>query len=165
MVKGKALAIFTLILGISGLGLGIYSLVFSMGKNSGIQKTWFVYDSGVHYTDPTYTDIPIDAITINFTLKLDESVYCLFSSHATLVDTGLATIIFKFVLDGYVISSPVSPETTFSSNHQESSGSVTLQMATDTILPGFHTATISIQGNFLNNAIDESTLLIQTYIP
>lgn len=165
MVKGKGLAIFALIIGISGLGLGVISLTFPQGQNSGIQKTWFIYDSGVHFTNPTYTDIPINAITINFTVKSGESVYGLFNTHATLVDFGLATIIFKFVLDGYVISSPVSPETMFSSDNQEVSGSVTLQMATDTILPGFHTATISIQGNFLNNAIDESTLLIQTYFP
>ena len=165
MVKGKGLAIFALIIGILGLGLGIFFLTLPRGQNNGIQKTWFVYDSGVHFTNPTYTDIPINAIIINFTVKSGESVYGLFNTHATLVDIGIASIIFKFVLDGYVISSPVSPETTFSSDNQEMSGSVTLQMATDTILPGFHTATISIQGNFLNNAIDESTLLIQTYLP
>ena len=165
MVKGKGLAIFALIIGISGLGLGVISLTFPRGQNNGIQKTWFVYDSGVHFTNPTYTDIPIDTITINFTVKSGESVYGLFNTHATLGDIGEAAIIFKFVLDGYVVSSPVSPETTFSSDHQAIGGSVTLQMATDTILPGFHTATISIQGNFQNNAIDESTLLIQTYLP
>lgn len=165
MLKGKGLVIFALIVGISGLGLGVISLTLPPEQNNGIQKTWFVYDSGVHYTNPTYTDIYINAITINFTVKSGESVYGLFITHATLVDIGVATIIFKFVLDGYVISSPVSPETEFSSNNQEMSGSVTLQMATDTILPGFHTATISIQGNFLNNAIEESTLLIQTYLP
>ena len=165
MVRGKGIAIFALIIGILGLGLGIISVALPRGQNSGIQKTWFVYDSGVHFTNPTYTDIPINTTTINFTVKSGESVYGLFNTHATLVDIGLATIKFKFVLDGYVISSPVSPETIISSDNQEMSVSVTLQMATDTILPGFHTATISIQGNFLNNAIDESTLLIQTYLP
>ena len=92
-------------------------------------------------------------------------MYGLFNTHATLVDFGLATIIFKFVIDGYVISSPVSPETMFSTDNQEMSGSITLQMATDKILPGFHSITVSIEGNFLTNAIDESTLLIQTYLP
>jgi len=165
VVKGKGLAIFALIIGISGLGLGVISLTSPQGQNSGIQKTWFVYDSGIHFTNPTYTDIPINAITINFTVKSGESVYGLFNTHATLLDIGEAAIIFKFVLDGYVISSPVSPETTFSSYHQAISGSVTLQMATDTILPGVHTFTVSIQGNFINNKIEESTFLIQTYLP
>jgi len=165
VVKGKGLAIFALIIGISGLGLGVYSLVIPQHQISGIKKTWFVYDSGIHFTNPTYTDINMNAIKINFTVKSGESVYGLFNTHASLVDIGVASIIFNFVLDGFVIGSPVSPEAEFSSDHLAISGSVTLQMATDTILPGFHTATISIQGNFLNNAIEESTLLIQTYLP
>jgi len=165
VVKGKGLAIFALIIGIAGLGLGVISLIFPQEQNSGIQKTLFVYDSGVHFTNPTYTDIPINAITINFTVKSGESVYGLFNTYATLVDIGEAAIIFRFVLDGFVITSPVSPEVTFSSDHLAIGGSVTLQMAIDTILPGFHTATISIQGNFQNNKIEESTLLIQTYLP
>ena len=165
MVKGKGLAIFALIIGILGLGLGIYSLVFPQQQNSGIQKTWFVYDSGIHFTNPTYTDIPINAITINITVKPGESVYGLFNTHATLVDIGEAAIIFNFVIDGFVIMSPVSPNVIFSSDNQAMSGSVTLQMATDTILPGVHNITISINGNFMNNEIDESTLLIQTYLP
>jgi len=165
MAKGKALAIFALIIGISGLGLGIYSLVFPQQQNSGIQKTWFVYDSGVHFTNPSYTDIHINAITINFTVKSGESVYGLFNTYATLVDIGTAAILFNFVLDGFVIMSPVSPEVIFSSDHKAMSGSVSLQMATDTILPGLHSITINLQGNFVNNAIEESTLLIQTYLP
>jgi len=165
VVKGKGLAIFALIIGISGLGLGVYSLVIPPRQISGIQKTWFIYDSGVHFTNPTYTDIPINAIKINFTVKSGESVYGIFNTWATLVEIGEAAIIFNFALDGFVITSPVSPEVIFSSDHLAISGSVTLQMATDTILPGLHSITINIQGNFLNNAIEESTLLIQTYLP
>lgn len=165
MVKGKGLAIFALIIGISGLGLGLSSLFIPPPQSSGIQKTWFAYDPGIHYTNPAYTNIHIDTITINFSIKSGESVYGIFNTYATLVETGEAAIIFSFVVDGYVISSPVSPEVMFSSDHQAVGGSVMLQMATDTILPGDHSATINIQGNFENNAIEESTLLIQTYIP
>lgn len=165
MVKGKGLAILALIIGISGLGLGVISLTFPREQNSGIQKTWFEYDSAIHFTNPIFTDILINAITINFTVKSGESVYGLFNTYATLVDIGEAAILFNFVLDGFVIGSPVSPEVTFSSDHLTISGSVTLQMATDTILPGLHSITVSIQGNFLNNKIEESTLLIQTYLP
>ena len=148
-----------------GLGLGVYSLVFPQQQNIGIQKTWFVYDSSVHFTNPSYTDIPINAITINFTVKSGESVYGLFNTYATLDDIGEAAILFRFVLDGFVITSPVSPEVTFISDHIAIGVSVTLQMATDTILPGLHTMTVSIQGNFVTNKIEESTLLIQTYLP
>ncbi|GAG63731.1 unnamed protein product [marine sediment metagenome] len=45
MAKGKGLAVLALIIGISGLGLGLYSIVFPQGRASGIQKTWFIYDS------------------------------------------------------------------------------------------------------------------------
>ncbi len=165
MAKGKGLAVLALLIGISGLGLGIYSLLFPQVQTSGIQKTWFIYDSWPHFTQPIYTDIPIDDLTINFTVKSGESVYFFLKTHASVISGSLSSVVINFILDGIEVSSPEYPDAIFSSNNAASSGSIILQMATDTISPGSHNISISIRGNFINNAIDESTLLVQTYIP
>lgn len=39
MAKGKGLAVLALLIGISGLGLGTYSLLFPQVQTGGIQKT------------------------------------------------------------------------------------------------------------------------------
>jgi len=168
MAKGRGLVVLALLIGISGLGLGIYSVFYPQVQNggiseSGIQKTWFKYDSWPHFTFPTSTDIHIDALTINFTINEGESVYYFLSTHAYVISGS--SIKINFVLDGVVLSSPESPDAIFSSNNAASSGAVTLQMATDNISAGLHNITISIRGSYINNAIDESTLLVQTYIP
>ena len=165
MAKGKGLVVLALLIGISGLGLGIYSLLFPQVQTGGIQKTWFIYDSWPHFTQPIYTDIPIDDLTINFTVNSGESVYFLFKTHAYVILGSPSFVTINFVLDGIIVSSPEYPDAIFSSNNAGGSGSLILQMATDTISPGLHNITISIHGNPINNAIDESTFLVQTYIP
>ena len=164
------MAVLALLIGISGLGLGIYSVFYPQVQNggiseSGIQKTWFIYDSWPHFTQPIYTDIPIDDLTINFTVNSGESVYFFLKTHAYVILGSLSSVIINFVLDGIIVSSPEYPDAIFSSSNAASSGQVTLQMATDDIPAGLHNITISIWGNYQNNAIDESTLLVQTYIP
>ena len=165
MAKGKGLAVLALLIGISGLGLGLYSLLFPQVQTGGIQKTWFIYDSWPHFTQPIYTDIPIDDLTINFTVNSGESVYFLFKTHAYVILGSPSFVTINFVLDGIIVSSPEYPDAIFSSNNAGGSGSLILQIATDTISPGRHNITISIWGNIMTNAIDESTLLVQTYIP
>lgn len=170
MAKGRGLAVLALFIGISGLGLGLYSVFYPQVQNggiseSGIQKTWFKYDSWPHFTYPIYTDKHIDALTINFTINEGESVYYFLSTHAYVISGSISSIVINFVLDGVLLSSPEYPDAIFSSNNAASSGAVTLQMATNNISAGLHNITISIRGNFQNNAIDESTLLVQTYIP
>ena len=165
MAKGKGLVVLALLIGISGLGLGIYSLVFPQVQTGGIQKTWFIYDSWPHFTLPTSTVIPIDDLTINFTVNSGESVYFLFKTHGYLVSGSPSQLTINFVLDGISVNSPEYPDAIFSSySVGTTSGSIILQMATDKISPGYHNITISIWGNLINS-IDESTLLVQTYIP
>jgi hypothetical protein len=168
MSNGKGLGILALLIGISGLGLGVYSVVLPqvqvVDTNFGIQNTWFKYDPTTYPISSPGIDIIIDALTINFTINSGESVYFLFNAFAIVSGTGLTMIWFRFVLDGSIKSPPTYPEVYFSSEGVDQHGSVTLQIA-KVISAGFHNITISIRGTDTTNGIKDSTLLVQTFIP
>ncbi|MFX1529132.1 MAG: hypothetical protein ACFFB4_16280 [Promethearchaeota archaeon] len=132
--------------------------------NFGIQNTWFSYDPNMYATNPTSTDIFLDALTVNFTVNSGESVYFLFNTYAVVTGGGLTAIQFNFVLDGLKKGPPTYPELIYASNGADQYGSVTLQI-TSVISAGFHNLTISIMGSYVGNGIRDSTLLVQTYIP
>ena len=168
MSNGKGLSILALLIGISGLGLGVYTFIVPQGQvvdtNFGIQNTWFKYDPGTYGTNPILTELEIAALTINFTVNSGESVYFLFNSFAGVFETGLTLIQIRFVLDGLIKGPPAYPEIIFASEGADQYGSVTLQI-TKVIAPGAHNLTISIYGSYAGNGIKDSTLLVQTFIP
>ena len=171
MSNGKGLSIIALIIGVSGLSLGIYTLVIPpvqvVDTNFGIQQTWLNYDSTIYTTDPVATTIIIHPFTINFTVNLGESVYFLFTTYATVFAPaipGFTSIQINFVLDGVTQYPPDFPHVTFTSDDLTLYGSVSLQMAKNIPL-GFHNITMAIFGSETINKIAESTLLVQTYIP
>jgi len=156
MSNGKSLAILALIIGIRGLGFGIYSVFFPQiqvkeASKFDIQKTWFKYDPTLHPTDPTLTNITIGTLTINFTVNSGESVYFLFNTNANLIVVPTVTILINFMLDGLILDGAEHPQAAIFSNNQDFVVSGTLQMATDTIPPDSHNITINILGNHLNN--------------
>lgn len=169
MSNGKGLGILALLVGISGLGLGIYTLIVPqvqvVDTNFGIQNTWFNYDPTSYATSSVGVDIVIDALTINFTVNSGESVYFLFNTFAVVTGGGSPTAIqFNFVLDGLIKGPPAYPELYFASDGPDQYGSVTLQIA-KIISTGSHNVTISIKGSYAGNGIRDCTLIVQTYIP
>ena len=170
MSDGKGLAILALLFGISGLGLGTYSVVFIPGQigntsTFGIQQTWFAHDPDIHVTNPSLTNITIDSLTIDFFIFSGEYVYILFNAQASLAEVSTAIIFVNLVLDGTIVGNPDYPQAYFSSNNAAQMGPITLQVATNRIMPGNHNITICIFGTEINHQIWDSTLLIQTYIP
>ncbi len=168
MSNGKGLGILALLIGISGLGLGVYIIVFPqvqvVDSNFGIQNTWFNYDPTTYPTNPIGTDIFLNALTINFTVNLGESVYFLFNTYAIVTGGSPPLMQFNFVLDGVKKGPPAYPEVVFGSDGPDQYGSVTLQIV-KVISAGFHNLTISIMSSFVSNGIKDSTLLVQTFIP
>jgi len=168
MSSGKVLGILALLVGISGLGLGVYTILFPqvqiVDTEFGIQNTWFKYDSAIYGTAPIATDIVIAALAINFTVDSGESVYFLFNTWAAVFGAGLTSIRINFVLDGSIKAPPAYPEIIFASDGVDQYGSVTLQIV-KVISAGSHNLTISIIGSHTTNGIKDSTLLVQTFIP
>ena len=167
MSNGKGLSILALLIGISSLGLGVYTLVFPqvqvVDTNFGIQNTWFNYDSTIYATSSPI-NIFLDPLTVNFTVNSGESVYFLFNTFAIVSGAGLTSILFRFVLDGVIKGPPAYPEVYFAGDDVTIYGSVTLQ-ASKIISVGFHNLTICIIGSHATNGIKDSTLLVQTFIP
>jgi hypothetical protein len=168
MSNGKGLGILALLIGISGLGLGVYTLVLPqvqvVDTNFGIQNTWFNHDSGMYNTVPDGVDIVIPALTVNFTVNSGESVYFLFTTYAVVTGAGLTAIRFNFVLDGSIKAPPSYPEVVFASDGVDQHGSATLQTV-KVIAAGFHNITISMMGSYTGNGIKDPTLLVQTFVP
>lgn len=170
MSNGKGLAILALLVGISGLGLSAYSVIIvpaQIGETStfGIQHTWFAHDLEVHVTNPSLTNITIDALTIDFFVFSGEYVYILFNTQASLAEVTTANIFVNLVLDGTIVGNPDYPQAYFNSNNAAQIGPITLQVATNRIPPGTHNITICIYGTEITHQIWDSTLLVQTYIP
>ncbi|MFW9875791.1 MAG: hypothetical protein ACFFG0_22025 [Candidatus Thorarchaeota archaeon] len=96
MANRKGLGILTLIIGISGLGLGVYKIMFphiqDVDTNFGIQNTWFKYDSAMYGTAPIGAELVIATLTINFTVNSGESAYFLFNTYAFVAGAELASI-------------------------------------------------------------------------
>jgi hypothetical protein len=168
MSNGKGLGILALLIGISGLGLGIYTLVFPpvqvQDTDFGIQETWFSYYTTDVFTNPPASFIFIDPLTINFTVNSGESVYILYVGMAAVFGAGLSLIQINFVLDGTILTYPIGPQLIFASNSADQYGSVALQ-TTRTISAGFHNVTISIWGTNSSNGVTSNSLLVQTFIP
>ncbi|MFX1407406.1 MAG: hypothetical protein ACFFBW_10640 [Promethearchaeota archaeon] len=168
MSNGKGLGILALLVGLSGLGLGVYTLIVPQApivdNNFGIQNTWFNYNQTGYATDPPGVDIVIDDLTINFTVNSGESVYFLFNTYAILTGGTPPAIRFNFVLDGLKKGPPTYPELIFSIDSGTQYNSVTLQIAT-IISAGSHNITVCITGTSSSNGILYSTLIVQTYIP
>ncbi len=170
MSNGKGLAIVALLFGISGLGLGSYSVFFIPGQFGntdafGIQQTWFAHDLESHETNPSLTNITINSLTIDFFVYIGESVYILFNAQASLDEVSTANIYVNLVLDGVILGNPDYPQAIVNSNNAAQISPITLQVATNRILPGYHNITIKIFGTEINHYIWDSTLLVQTYIP
>lgn len=170
MSSGKGLAITALLVGISALALGAYSVVIVPGQigdasNFGIQQTWFSHDPDVYVTNPSLTNITIDSLTIDFFVDSGESVYMLFNAQVSLFAIPPASVVVNFVLDGLGLGNPDYPYAIFNSMGDAQTGTITLQVATNKISPGHHNITISIFGTSIVHQIFESTLLVQTYIP
>ncbi|MFX0004840.1 MAG: hypothetical protein ACFFAA_13665 [Promethearchaeota archaeon] len=168
MSSGKALSIVALIIGISGLGLGIYTFVFPPvqvqvpNNNFEIQETWFNYYSTDVYTNPIASFIVVDPLRINFTVNPGEMAYFLYIGMAAVFGSGLSLIQINFVLDGIIQTHPIGPQLIFASKDADQYGSVALQ-TTKTLSPGSHNLTISLWGTNSSNGVTTNSLLIQTF--
>lgn len=170
MSSGKGLSIIALLIGISGLGLGIYTFIFpptqvqTVDTNFGVQNTWYKYYSTDVYASPVATFINVNPLLINFTVNEGESVQFLYMGIVAVFGAGLSLIQVNFVLDGVRLNFPSDPHAIYASQDVDQYGTISLQTV-KTISAGFHNITISIWGTNSSNGIGASTLLVQTFFP
>lgn len=85
MGKGSGLAIIALIIGIGGVGFGVYSVFFlpntiiqQASGSSEITQIWTVEQAGAFYTGSSYSDMTDMDVTI--TVNAGETVYVMFNA-------------------------------------------------------------------------------------
>ncbi|MFX1467310.1 MAG: hypothetical protein ACFFB8_01500 [Promethearchaeota archaeon] len=171
MAKGSALGIIALLIGIGGLGFGIYSY-FTVNQDIHIIKT----DSNIHHTyfdnrTATYTspgeDIwyEIANISITFQVEPGESVYFLFTCRAVLSTPtgGNFFMSFQLKIDGVAIIPSGTTVGLVAPTDTGYSYSVTLQYADSSLTAGPHNV-IVITYRTCDGYMDNCFLLVQTFI-
>lgn len=181
MSKSSGLAIVALIIGMVGLGLGVFSVVnFQVVEGpqgqdgvdgidgvdavSGVRNIWYDFHYSSVYTNPTSSAIWVDQLLINFTVNSGESAFFLFSTFATVQAGAPSLIQFNFALDGVLLSGPTYPWWTLLTMGTRIDAPVSFHLVLDTISVGAHNVSIVIYGTDTGNEIFSSTLLVQTYV-
>ena len=174
MAKSTGLAVFALIIGAGGLGLGAFTMVnFQViegpqgppGQDgvdavSGISNTWFDFLDSSVVTNPASVWVQVDQLLINFTVNSGESAIFLFSTVATIQTTSFIEL--RFALDGVRLSDPLHPYWTFQTTGTLMQAPVSFHHMLETISVGPHNLSIHITGNHISNQISSSTLLVHT---
>lgn len=170
---GAVLAIMSLIVGVSGVGIGVVSWYatsqlqedyndFKIDFNE--PKIWYKeYNfNAFHWTsDGDYSTI--EKLTINFTVKENETMYFCYTGEAIIYhmlrDASYLSIYFN--IDGYHLVNPtvrVGVSQTYSSS---SSQSITLQFSTPVLSVGAHNVTIDlVTTTYSDNHIKQNTLIV-----
>lgn len=168
MGKGSGLAILALLIGIGGLGFGIFTYFtvnHTIQTESNVHHTYF--DSRTTaYTSPAEDSwYEITDLSITFQVASGESVYFLFTCAAILSPTGGVWVMnFRLNIDDTSIpeSNTIVGLATNDVTHIDYS--VTLQYGDSSLLPGSHEVTVETMRE-CGGQIYNCYLLVQTYIP
>ena len=80
--RGKGLAIFTLLIGICAIGLGIYAIFFQPQQPSVISNIWSAEQESTYYPGGTYSDMT--NMNVIITVNAGETVYVTFDAQFNL---------------------------------------------------------------------------------
>ena len=177
MGNSKGLAILALLLGAGGLGLGGF-IFFNFGnlitlttttttEGSEVQNIWYAE----YLTPQTPTGLPTFATLTNMhlviTVNSNESVYISFNAKCTLYHSGAYEFIQVFIYqNGTEISAPYAYVGEVTSGSTDSLYMVSLQHYITGLSAGAYNFSMraATGASSVNNKIDDTTLIIQTYL-
>ncbi len=167
MGKGStALGVIAIILAAGGLGLGglawiSVSKVETQVANFSEQSTWYKYSGPAFICSPSSTYLTFSALTIEFELGLNESVYFSFTSRAhTEAVLGWSRILVCFRVDGILQSDP-NAEVGMYNGDFTINFMLHLQTVRTDLSAGVHNVTVMIWGDTSANYVYKSTLFVQ----
>lgn len=181
MGKGNAtLGVLALILAAGGLGLGGYAWIsisrvetqvasFSEQDNIIIYNntcvnntTWYKFNGPAFTCNPTGTYLTFSALTIEFELGPNESVYFSYTAraHTEAVPGAWSRIVVYFRVDGILQSDP-NAEVGMYNGDFTINFMLHLQTVRSDLSAGIHNVTVVIWGDSTANYVYKSTLIVQ----
>jgi len=171
MGKGSALGVIALLIGLGGLGFGIFSYftlnqtIVAVQTGSDVHHTYYDNNTAL-YTSPSedsWYDIP--NISILFQVEPGESVYFIFTCTAHLSPvSGVWLMHFQLNIDDTQISESSTTVGISTASVTYMDFSVALQYVGSTLSPGSHEVTVETMRE-CDGFIYHCYLIVQTYIP
>jgi hypothetical protein len=167
MGKGSvALGVIALVLAAGGLGLGglawISVSTIEQGDSLSEQNTWYKFSEPAFNCNPTGTYLTFSALTIEFELGQNESVYFSYTgrAHVESVSLDWSRVVVYFRVDGIFQSDPNAVvgmnNVGFMINFM-----LHLQTVKSDLSAGIHNVTVVIWGDSTANYVSQSTLIVQ----
>ncbi len=180
MGKSNGLAIFALLIGIGGIGLGIYSIIFLpdiiLDEASGDTQTliddhdqnhiseiiqiWTVEQAAVYYTSSSYEEVPDMDVTIN--VNTGESVLILFNCEFT-ANVGILIGGIRLMLDNVEIPSSRREFNIETSGGFLMGNSLTASVLIDDLVAGTYEIELQAFGIGTSDRLDEGLMIIYTF--
>ncbi|MFX1575128.1 MAG: hypothetical protein ACFFB0_20515 [Promethearchaeota archaeon] len=172
--SGVVVAILGLLIGIGGLGFGVYSYFTFSGKIANLNEQmdgkivkgmWYAESLTDWTPSAINTNESITGLTINFVLNEGESVYFSFISRAIIYAySGQTYMRFTFRIDGIILDAPFTVAGGYGIDETFLYIPVALQYSTDILAAGNHTVSVIALKSYALNFIRHSTLIVQTYV-
>ena len=169
MGKSNGLAIFALLIGLGGLGLGLYSvfilpdtIIAQTTNNSEIIQIWTKEQPAVYYTTGSYVEVPDMDITI--TVNAGETVVILFNGQFKGIAPGILVGGVRFMRDNVEI-----PNSRRDFNIETTVGliigySLTANVLIENLATGTYEIEVQAYCNGDTDRMDDGVLIIYTFI-
>ncbi len=171
MGKGNGLAIFALLIGLGGLGLGIYSafilpntIIAQTTNPSEIVQIWTKEQPAVYYTTSSYVEVPDMDITI--TVNAGESVMIIFNGQFY-GSPGLLYGGVRFMRDNVLIPNSLRDFSIETTGVVITANSITAHILIDNLVAGTYEIELQAYGGNgapNNDRLDDGLLIIYTFI-
>jgi len=168
MGKSSGLAIFALLIGFGGLGLGAYAvfilpdtIIAQITNNSEIVQIWTAEQPAVYYTLGSYYDIPDIDLTI--TVNAGETVVILFNGNFY-GSVGVLMGGIRFMRDNVLIPNSIREFNIETTGGVQMAYSITAQILIENLAAGTYEIEVQAYGVGVNDRIGSGLLIIYTFI-
>jgi len=168
MGKGSGLAVFALLIGLGGLGLGLYSvfilpnsIIAQTTNNTEIKQIWTKEQPAVYYTTGSYVEVPDMDLTI--TVNTGETVVIIFNGNFY-GSVGVLMGGIRFMRDNILIPNSMRDFNIETTGGILMANSITAHILIDSLTAGTYEIELQAYGNGVNDRLNDGVLIIYTFI-
>ena len=168
MGKGSGLAVLALLIGLGGLGLGLYSvfilpntIIAQTTNNSEIKQIWTKEQPAVYYTTGSYVEVPDMDLTI--TVNTGETVVIIFNGNFY-GSVGVLMGGIRFMRDNVLIPNSIREFNIETTGGVQMANSITAHILIENLAAGTYEIELQAYGDGTNERLDNGLLIIYTFI-